>query len=133
MAVIANRPRLQKFGANASGSTQGVVLIGPVVIAAPVAGFSNANIPYLKSFGATVAKGGSSSFFQLQISNDGTSWTEIERIEIPDAGVVNISYPDNQPICSAGQQFRVFVTQGTAARCSASLFGNATTSDIVDL
>jgi len=133
VAVVSGESRLQKFGASANGSTQGVVLIGPVVIASPTAGFSNGNVPYLRNFGASVAKGGSSSFFQLQISSDGSSWTEIERIEIPDSGVVNLSYGVPVPICNAGQQFRVFATQGTAARMSASLFGKATVADIVDL
>jgi hypothetical protein len=133
MAVIAGQTRLQKFGASASGSLTAVVLIGPVTIAAATAGFGNVNVPYLTEFGATVAKGGSSTLIQLQISNDGTNWTEIERIEIPDSGVVSIGYRVGIPICSGGQQFRVIGSQATAARMSAKMFGYATNADIVDL
>jgi hypothetical protein len=133
MAVIAGQSRLQKFGASPAGSLTGVVLVGPVLIAAPTAGFGNTNIPSMTDFGASVASGGAGSFFQLQISNDGIAWTEIDRIEIPNAGVVSVSYGKPIPICSGGQQFRVFATQSTAARMSARLFGSATNADIVDL
>lgn len=133
MAVIAGQSRLQKFGFSA-GSVASVTLIGPVTIPAATAGFANVNVPYLKEFGATAAKGASSSLIQLQISNDGVSWTEIERIEIPDSGVVSISYGGQGiPICSGGQQFRVIGSQATIARMSTKMFGYATNADIVDL
>ena len=133
MAVIAGQSRLQKFGSSANGSLTSVVLIGPVTISAATAGFGNVNVPYLTEFGATAAKGASSTLIQLQISNDGTNWTEIERIEIPDAGVVSISYRVGVPICSSAQQFRVIGSQATISRMSAKMFGYCTNADIVDL
>lgn len=133
MTVSANTPRLQKFGASSAGSTSLTVLIGPVTIDAAGSGGRGANIPSMTDFGASVASGGASSVFQLQISNDGTTWTEIERIEIPSAGVVSITYGKAIPICGGGQQFRVIGTQSTAARMSAKLFGYAAISDITDL
>jgi hypothetical protein len=133
MAVIAGQSRLQKFGSSANGSLTAITLIGPVVIPAATAGFGNVNVPYLSEFGASAAKGASSTLIQLQISNDGNSWTEIERIEIPDAGVVSIGYRVAIPICSGAQQFRVIGSQGTAARMAAKMFGYCTNADIVDL
>ena len=133
MAVLTGQARLQKFGASAAGSLTPVVLIGPVLIPAIQTGFGNGNTPYMISFGASVALGGSSSLFQLQVSNDGTTWVEIERIEIPASGVINITYGPPIPICGAGQQFRVIGSQATAARMSATLFGNTTNSDITDV
>lgn len=135
MTVAAGYPRLQQFGSNAGGSTSPVVLIGPTQIPALQAGFSNGNIPFLKTFGASAAEGAAGSYFQLQVSNSNLGpWTEIERIEIPNAGVVNISYPGSGiPICAAGQWFQVTATQSTAARMSSSMFGTATTSDIVNI
>jgi len=133
MAVLTGQARLQKFGSSSTGSLTPVVLIGPVSISAIQAGFGNGNTPYIISFGASVALGGSSSVFQLQVSNDAVTWVEIERIEIPASGVVNITYGSPIPICGAGQQFRVIGTQGTIARMSATLFGNTTNSDITDV
>ena len=132
MTVAAGIPRLQLFGASAGGSTTGVVLIAATQVPVLQPGFSNGNIPSMKSFGASVASGGAGSLFQLQVSNDNVNWTEIERIEIPNAGVVSIPY-NNVPICAPGQWFRVLGTQTTAARMSATLFGTTVTSDIVNI
>ena len=134
MAVIANQPRLQKFGSSANGSLTPVVLIGPVTIPVSTLGFNNSNIPYMTDFGASVAAGGAGSYFQLQVANASTGpWTEIERIEIPNAGVVSIGYGKPIPICAPGQFFQVTATQTTAARMSAKLFGNCTNADITDI
>lgn len=133
MAVLTGQARLQKFGASATGSIAPVVLVGPVLIADIQAGFGNGNTPYIVSFGAAVALGGSSSVFQLQVSNDGTTWVEIERIEIPNSGVINITYERPIPICGAGQQFRIIGSQSTIARMSTTLFGITTNSDITDI
>lgn len=134
MSVIANQPRLQKFGASATGSTSPVVLIGPVAVPLSTAGFNNSNVPYMTEFGASATAGAAGSYFQLQVGPGiNGPWTEIERIEIPNAGVVSIGYGSKIPICAPGQAFQVTATQSTAARMSAKLFGICTNSDIVDI
>ena len=134
MAVIANQPRLQKFGASAAGSLTPIVLIGPVPIPLSTAGFNNSNVPYMTEFGASATSGAAGTFIQLQVANSSTGpWTEIERIEIPNAGVVSIGYGKPIPICAPGQFFQVTGTQTTTARMSAKLFGICTNADIVDI
>lgn len=134
MAVIANQPRLQKFGANASGSLTPVVLIGPVSVPLSTSGFNNSNVPYMTEFGASVAAGGAGSYFQLQVGpNNSGPWTEIERIEIPNSGVVSLGFGRPIPICAPGQSFQITATQSTAARMAAKLFGICTNADIVDV
>ena len=134
MTVATDYPRLQQFGSSANGSASPVVLIGPIQIPVLQQGFSQGNYPRVTQFGATVGSGGSSSYFQLQIANSSSGpWTEIDRIEIPNAGIAKIDYGAGVTICAPGQWFQVTATQGTASRMSASLFGKMSTSDLVNI
>lgn len=121
--------RFQRFGASASGSTSKTALIGPSQIPSVTQGSGNWVI--VDKFKVTVAKSGSNSVFQLELSADDSTYTEVARIEVPDYGIV--SDPDVGIYVPAGYYYRVSVTQGTAARCSASLIGRAAISDITDI
>jgi hypothetical protein len=121
--------RFQRFGASASGSATKIQLIASTQI--PTVTSGPTNYVAVEKFKVTVAKSGSNSLFQLELSTDNSSWTEVARIEVPDYGIM--SDPDVCIYIPSGYYYRVSVTQGTAARCSASLIGRAAISDIVDL
>jgi len=121
--------RFQRFGANAIGSATKVALIGPSQIPSVTQGIGNYAI--LDKFKVTVAKSGSNSVFQLELSADGSTYSEVARIEVPDYGIV--SDPDLGIYIPTGYYYKVSVTQATAARCSASLIGRTTISDITDV
>jgi hypothetical protein len=125
--------RFQRFGASATGSVAKTTLLsGTIAAVSSNAGPTNqGNTGYVDKFKVTVGKSGSNSLFQLELSTDGTSFTEVARIEVPDYGIV--SDPDLGLFIPAGYTYRVSVTQSTAARCSASLIGRAAQADIVDI
>lgn len=120
--------RLQAFGSNASGSVTKVTLISGQI---PSVTQGSGNYGVVDKFKVTVAKSGSNSLFQLELSTDGAAYTEVARLEVPDYGIV--SDPDVQIFIPAGHYYRVSVTQSTAARCSASLIGRTAISDITDV
>jgi archaellum component FlaF (FlaF/FlaG flagellin family) len=139
MAQTANIPtpfRLQKFGASASGSVTKVTLLTFTIPAATTDGYSDGigNQSKIVHFGATVASGGVNSLFQLEISNDGVTFIEVQRIDIADnrTDVVSLSNQAPQWIL-AGQTARVSLTQGTAARAAAWTYGNCAKKDISDI
>lgn len=121
--------RLQRYGASSGGSTSKIQLIAASQIPAVTSG--NGNFAQVDKMKVTVAKGGSSSLFQLELSTDNVTYTEVARIEVPDSGIM--SDPDVTLYIPAGYWYRVSVTQGTAARCSAALIGRTVISDIVDI
>lgn len=120
--------RFQAFGASAAGSVTKTTLLSGH-IASVMQG--NGNYVSVEKFKATVAKSGSNSVFQLELSSDGSSYTEVARLELPDYGI--ISDPDCGIFIPSGYYYRVSVTQSTAARCSASLIGRTAISDTVDI
>lgn len=139
MAQTANIPtpfRLQKFGASASGSTQKVTLFTFSIPAATTDGYSDGigNQSKVVHFGATVASGGANSLFQMEISNDGVTFTEVQRLEIADNRTDVSSLSDLHPQwILAGQTCRVSLTQGTAARAAAWIYGACSKKDISDV
>ena len=138
MAVIPGiSARFQRFGANASGSVSEVSLIAQTRIATvPDQSANGGNWARVGTMKVTVAKGGSSSLFRFYKADDNGSgapdtWTEVARIELPDAGIM--SDPDLGIFIEAGQWYKVTVIQSTAARCSASLLGGCHIDDLVDI
>lgn len=137
MAILCppNAPlvgRLQKFGTSANGSVTKVTLLsGQISSVSDGNQATRGNFAKVNTFKVTVAKGGSSSLFQIELSTDGSSYTEVARIEVPDAGIM--SDPDCGVFIPAGYHYRVSLTQSTAARASASLLGSTATSDITDV
>lgn len=121
--------RLQRFGSDASGSATKLAILGPYQIPSVTQGIGNYAI--IDKFKVTVAKSGSNSVFQLELSSDGVTYSEVSRIEVPDFGIV--SDPDLQLYIPPGYYYKVSVTQSTTARCSASLIGRTVTSDITDV
>lgn len=121
--------RFQRFGASANGSTSKTSLIAATQIATVTSGPTN--YVFVEKLKVTVAKSGSNSMFQLELSTDNSTWTEVARIEVPDYGIM--SDPDVCIYIPSGTYYRVSVTQGTAARCSASLIGRTAISDLVDV
>ena len=129
LSATAMGARLQRFGASAAGSTSKTSLIASVQVPSVTQGLGN--FLFVEKIKVTVAKSGSNSLFQLELSTDNSSFTEVARIEVPDYGIV--SDPDVGIYIPAGYYYRVSVTQSTAARCSASLIGRAAISDITDI
>lgn len=121
--------RFQRFGSSSNGSTSKTALIGPTQVASVVSG--NGNYVFVEKLKVTVAKSGSNSLFQLELSSDGSAYTEVARIEVPDYGIM--SDPDVSLFIPSGYYYKVSVTQSTAARCSASLLGRSAISDLVDI
>lgn len=121
--------RFQRFGASSTGSLTKTELIGPSQIPSVTQGSGNWVI--VDKFKVTVAKSGSNSLFQLELSSDGTTYYEVARLEVPDYGI--IGDPDVQIYIPAGYYYKVSVTQSTVARCSASLIGRTVISDITDI
>jgi archaellum component FlaF (FlaF/FlaG flagellin family) len=139
MAQTANIPtpfRLQKFGASASGSVTKITLLTITIPAATTDGYSDSigNQSKVVHFGATVASGGVNSLFQLEVSNNGVTFTEVQRIDIADnrTDVVTLSEQAPQWLL-AGQTARVSLTQATAARAAAWVYGNCSKKDITDI
>lgn len=128
--------RLQRFGASASGSVTKVTLLTFTINASADDGFPDGigNQSKIVHFGAVVASGGANSLFQLEISNNGTTFTEVQRLEIPDNRSDVSSLSDLAPQwVLAGQTCRVSLTQGTAARAAAWLYGGCAKKDIADI
>lgn len=121
--------RFQRFGSSSTGSATKTALIGPSQIPSVTQG--NGNYAIVDKFKVTVAKSGSNSLFQLELSSDGITYSEVARLEVPDYGI--IGDPDVQIYIPAGYYYKVSVTQSTAARCSASLIGRTVISDITDV
>jgi hypothetical protein len=122
--------RFQRFGSSSTGSATKLALIGPTQIAAATSG-NNGNYAIVDKLKVSVAKSGSNSVFQLELSADGTTYSEVARIEVPDYGIVGD--PDVQIYIPAGYYYKVSVTQSTIARCSASLVGRTAISDLTDV
>lgn len=128
--------RLQKFGASASGSITKTTLLTFTISAAVADGYPDGigNLSKIVHFGAVVASGGINSLFQMEISNDGVTFVEVQRLEIPDnrSDVSSLSNLAPQWVL-AGQTCRVSLTQGTAGRAAAWLYGGCAKKDITDI
>jgi len=139
MAQTANIPtpyRLQKFGASASGSVTKVTLLTFTIASATADGYPDGigNLSKVVHFGAVVASGGANSLFQMELSNDGITFVEVQRLEIPDNRSDVSSLSDMYPQwVLAGQTCRISLTQGTAARAASWLYGGCSKKDISDV
>lgn len=139
MAQTGNIPtpfRLQKFGASASGSVTKVTLLTFTIASASADGYPDGigNQSKIVHFGATVASGGANSLFQLEVSNDGSTFTEVQRLEIADNRTDVSSLTQDAPQwVLAGQTARISLTQTTAARAAAWVYGGCAKKDITDI
>ena len=139
MAQTSNIPtpfRLQKFGALANGAGSKTTLLTFTIATATADGYPDGigNLSKIIHFGAVVASGGANSLFQMEISNDGVTFVEVQRLEIADNRSDVSSLSDGAPQwVLAGQTCRISLTQGTTARAACWIYGGCAKKDISDI